>query len=78
LLTDETAPIVAEICRGLDGIPLAIELAVPRLKVLTPAGLLARLDDQLHLLTAGSRTAVSRQQTLRAAIDSRIRLKRSA
>ena len=65
-LTDETAPIVAEICRRLDGIPLAIELAAPRLKVLTPEVLLARLDDQLHLLTAGSRMAVPRQQTLRA------------
>ena len=68
-LTDETAPIVAEICRRLDGIPLAIELAAPRLKVLTPEALLARLDDQLHLLTAGSRMAVPRQQTLRAAIE---------
>ena len=68
-LTDETAPIVAEICRRLDGIPLAIELAAPRLKVLKPEALLARLDDQLHLLTAGSRTAVPRQQTLRAAIE---------
>ena len=68
-LTDETAPIVAEICRRLDGIPLAIELAAPRLKVLKPEALLARLDDQLHLLTAGSRMAVPRQQTLRAAIE---------
>ena len=68
-LTDETAPIVAEICRRLDGIPLAIELAAPRLKVLKPDALLARLDDQLHLLTAGSRMAVPRQQTLRAAIE---------
>ena len=68
-LTDETAPIVAEICRRLDGIPLAIELAAPRLKVLKPEALLARLDDQLRLLTAGSRTAVPRQQTLRAAIE---------
>jgi predicted ATPase len=68
-LTDETAPIVAEICRRLDGIPLAIELAAPRLKVLKPEALLARLDDQLHLLTGGSRTAVPRQRTLRAAIE---------
>ena len=68
-LTDETAPIVAEICRRLDGIPLAIELAAPRLKVLKPEALLARLDDQLRLLTAGSRMAVPRQQTLRAAIE---------
>ena len=68
-LTDETAPIVAEICRRLDGIPLAIELAAPRLKVLKPNVLLARLNDQLHLLTAGSRTAPRRQRTLRAAIE---------
>jgi predicted ATPase/DNA-binding winged helix-turn-helix (wHTH) protein len=68
-LTDETAPIVAEICQRLDGIPLAIELAVPRLKVLKPKELLARLDDQLHVLATGRRTAVPRQQTLRAAIE---------
>jgi tetratricopeptide (TPR) repeat protein len=53
----------------LDGIPLAIELAAPRLKVLSPKALLARLDDRLHFLTAGSRAAVPRQQTLRAAIE---------
>jgi non-specific serine/threonine protein kinase len=52
-LTDETAPIIAEICRGLDGIPLAIELAAPWLKVLSPEALLARLDDHL-LLTTGT------------------------
>ncbi len=68
-LTDGTAPIVAAICRRLDGIPLAIELAAPRLKVLRPEALLARLDDQLHLLTAGRRTALPRQQTLRGAIE---------
>jgi predicted ATPase len=68
-LTDETAPIVAEICHRLDGIPLAIELAAPRLRMLTPKALLTRLDDRLHFLTAGSRTAVPRQQTLRAAIE---------
>ncbi|HEY7579987.1 MAG TPA: winged helix-turn-helix domain-containing protein [Acetobacteraceae bacterium] len=68
-LTDETAPVVAEICRRLDGIPLAIELAAPRLKVLTLEALLARLNDQLRLLTAGRRVAVPRQQTLRAAIE---------
>src|SRR5271166_1047792 len=68
-LTDETAPIIATICRRLDGIPLAIELAAPRLRVLTPEALAARLNDQLRLLTAGNRTAMSRQQTLRAAIE---------
>jgi predicted ATPase/class 3 adenylate cyclase len=68
-LTDETAPTVAAICRRLDGIPLAIELAAPRLKMLKPEALLARLDDRLRLLTTGSRAAVPRQQTLRAAIE---------
>jgi predicted ATPase/DNA-binding winged helix-turn-helix (wHTH) protein len=68
-LSDETAPIVAEICHRLDGIPLAIELAAPRLKLLRPKELLARLDDQLRLLTAGNRMAVPRQRTLRAAIE---------
>jgi predicted ATPase len=68
-LTDATASIVAEICRRLEGIPLAIELAAPRLKLLTPKALLVRLDDQLHLLTAGRRTALPRQQTLRGAIE---------
>ena len=68
-LTAATAPIVAEICRELDGIPLAIELAAPRLKVLKPEALLARLDDRLRLLTAGSRIAVPRQRTLHAAIE---------
>ncbi|MBV9377363.1 MAG: adenylate/guanylate cyclase domain-containing protein, partial [Alphaproteobacteria bacterium] len=68
-LTDKTAPIIAEICRRLDGIPLAIELAAPRLKMLTHELLQTRLDDQLHLLTGGSRTAAPRQQTLRAAVE---------
>ena len=68
-LTDATAPVVAEICRRLDGIPLAIELAAPRLKMLKPNVLLARLHDQLQVLSGGNRTAVPRQQTLRAAIE---------
>jgi tetratricopeptide (TPR) repeat protein len=68
-LTDETAPIVGDICRRLDGIPLAIELAAPRLKMLKPEELLTRLDDRLRLLTAGSRVSAPRQQTLRAAIE---------
>jgi predicted ATPase/class 3 adenylate cyclase len=68
-LTDESAPIVAEICGRLDGIPLAIELAAPRLKMLAPNVLLARLDDRLRLLKGASRVAVPRQQTLRAAIE---------
>ena len=69
MLDDAAAPLVATICRRLDGIPLAIELAAPRLKMLKPEALLARLGDRLRLLTAGSRTAVPRQQTLRAAIE---------
>jgi predicted ATPase/serine/threonine protein kinase len=60
---------VAEICRRLDGIPLAIELAAARVKALTVGQILARLDDRFRLLVGGSRTAPSRQQTLRAALD---------
>lgn len=58
-----------QICRRLDGIPLAIELAAARLSVLTPETLLARLEDRFHLLCGGTRTALPRHQTLRAAID---------
>jgi predicted ATPase/class 3 adenylate cyclase len=68
-LTDEQAPVVAAICKRLDGIPLAIELAAPRLKTLTPEALLKRLGDRFKLLTGGSRAALPRQQTLRALID---------
>jgi predicted ATPase/class 3 adenylate cyclase len=68
-LANETAPVIAEICRRLDGIPLAIELAAPRLKMLKPEDLLTRLDDRLRLLTSGTRTAAPRQQTLRALIE---------
>ena len=60
---------IAQICRRLDGIPLAIELAAARARVLTPEQIAARLDDRFRLLTGGSRTALPRQQTLRAAID---------
>jgi predicted ATPase/class 3 adenylate cyclase len=67
-LSDQNAPLVAEIVRRLDGIALAIELAAPRIKVLTLAQLSQRLDDRLKLLTGGSRTALPRQQTLRATI----------
>ena len=68
-LTDSTAGTVADICRKLDGLPLAIELAAARLKLLTPAELLARLDDCLKLLTSGSRTALPRHKTLRAVVE---------
>jgi predicted ATPase/class 3 adenylate cyclase len=68
-LTEQNAAAVAQICRRLDGIPLAIELAAARVKVLAPEQIAARLDDRFRLLTGGSRTALPRQQTLRALID---------
>jgi predicted ATPase/class 3 adenylate cyclase len=68
-VTNESAPAVAEICWRLDGIPLAIELAAARVSVLAPAQIRERLDDRFHLLTGGRRTALPRQQTLRAAVD---------
>ncbi|HVV10314.1 ATP-binding protein [Amycolatopsis sp.] len=68
-LDDENRETVARICRGLDGIPLAIELAAARLRVLSPEQILQRLDDRFHLLTNGNRTAAPRQQTLRATFD---------
>jgi predicted ATPase/class 3 adenylate cyclase len=68
-LTDENAPAVATICKRLDGVALAIEMAAPRLKILKPQELASRLDDRFRLLTGGSRTALPRQQTLRALID---------
>ncbi|MFI6446568.1 AfsR/SARP family transcriptional regulator [Kitasatospora sp. NPDC050543] len=60
---------VAEICRRLDGLPLAIELAAARLRVMTPRQIANRLDGRFALLTAGSRTVLPRQQTLRAVVD---------
>ncbi len=68
-LTDQNAPVVARLCDRLDGIPLAIELAAARVKVLAPEAILERLQDRFRLLTAGSRTALPRHQTLRAAVD---------
>ncbi|NGO72107.1 BTAD domain-containing putative transcriptional regulator [Streptomyces boncukensis] len=59
----------AELCRRLDGLPLAIELAAARLRSLTPRQLACRLDDRFRLLTSGSRTVLPRQQTLRAVVD---------
>ena len=68
-LTDANASAVAQICRRLDGIPLAIELAAVRVKLLSAEQIASRLDDRFRLLVGGSRTALPRQQTLRALID---------
>jgi predicted ATPase/class 3 adenylate cyclase len=68
-LTDDNATVVGEICRQLDGIALAIELAAPRIKLLSPRALLERLTERFRLLTGGSRAALPRQQTMRALID---------
>lgn len=68
-LTNENASFVAQICSRLDGIPLAIELAAARVRALSVEQIAARLDDRFRLLTGGSRTALPRQQTLRALID---------
>jgi predicted ATPase/DNA-binding SARP family transcriptional activator len=68
-LTEETAPIGAQICQRLDGIPLAIELAATRVKMLSVKQIAARLEDRFTLLTKGGRITLPRHQTLRAAID---------
>ena len=68
-VTDENAPAVASVCRRLDGIPFAIELAAARVRALPVEEINARLDQRFRLLTGGSRTALPRQQTLRAMID---------
>ena len=68
-LTDANAPLVVEICRRLDGLPLAIEFAAPRVEVLGVEGLAARLDDSLPLLGARRRTAMPRHRTMRAVVD---------
>ena len=68
-LTEENASTVVHVCHRLDGVPLAIELAAARMKVMRPEEILKRLEDRFRLLTGGSRTALPRQQTLRAAVD---------
>jgi predicted ATPase/class 3 adenylate cyclase/DNA-binding CsgD family transcriptional regulator len=68
-LTDDNAAAVGEICRRLDGLPLAIELAAARVRALSLAEILDSLRDRFRLLTGGARTAVRRQQTLRASVD---------
>ncbi len=68
-LTEDNAAAVSEICRRLDGIPLALELAAGRVKALSPEAIAARLDDRFRLLRGGSRTTLPRQQTLEALVD---------
>lgn len=69
VLTSENAPIIAEICRRLDGIALAIELAAARVKVISIPHLAARLNERFEILTGGSRSSLPRQRTLTALID---------
>jgi predicted ATPase/DNA-binding XRE family transcriptional regulator len=66
---EETAPLVVSVCRRLDGMPLAIELAAARMRSMSLTELAGRLDQRFRLLTGGSRTALERQQTLRAAVS---------
>ena len=68
-LTAKNCEAVFEICRRLDGLPLALELAAARTKLLTPEAMLKRMDNQLQLLTGGARDVPERQRTLRAALD---------
>ena len=68
-VTPDNAPAVAAICRALDGMPLAIELAAARLRTMAPEQIQARLGDRFQLLSSGSRTAMPRHQTLRAVVD---------
>ena len=68
-VSDDNVATVTEICRRLDGVPLAIELAAARVRALSLAEILDSLHDRFRLLTGGARTAVRRQQTLRASVD---------
>jgi predicted ATPase/DNA-binding CsgD family transcriptional regulator len=69
VLTDDNAAAVAQICRRLDGIPLAVELAATRMRVLSPMQIAAGLSDRFRLLTGGGRRAPTRQQTLEASVE---------
>jgi predicted ATPase len=69
VVDEQTGPLIASICARLDGLPLAIELAAARLRSLSLSALAERLDQRFRLLTGGSRTALKRQQTLRATVD---------
>jgi predicted ATPase/DNA-binding SARP family transcriptional activator len=69
VLDAASGPVVAELCRRLDGLPLAIELAAARIRALPPVELAARLEDRFRLLAGGARTLDPRQQTLRATVD---------
>jgi len=68
-ITSENAHAIAQVCQHLDGIPLALELAAARVKLLSVEEIAVRLDDRFHLLTGGSRTALPRHQTLKALIE---------
>ncbi len=68
-LDASNAPVIANLVRRLDGIPLALELAAARMRSMAPADILGHLDQRFRLLTGGRRTALSRQQTLRGAVD---------
>ncbi|MGV7343391.1 hypothetical protein PJI17_32345, partial [Mycobacterium kansasii] len=69
VVSEENSATVTEICQRLDGIPLAIELAAARVRALSPTQILDSLHNRFRLLTGGARTAVRRQQTLRASVD---------
>ena len=69
ILIEENAPVIAEICQRLDGLPLAIELAAARVKLLSLPAILARLENSLNLLTGGAKDLAPRQRTMRAAIE---------
>ncbi len=73
-LSDDNAPHIARICERLDGLPLALELAAARVRSMTPEEIAAKLSESFRLLTGGRRTALPRQQTMRAAFDWSFRL----